>query len=77
LHEDVRQHVAQLLPDLGGVTAFDRIDEFLRLLDEVGGESLGRLCLIPRAAVRAEQALHDAADAVDTTQVLLREQGGE
>lgn len=72
LHEHVCEDVPELLADFAWVTALDRVHQLVRLFDEVCGEGLWRLSLVPRAPIRTEQPLDDAADAGEAAHVLLR-----
>ena len=59
LEDDLQQQIAELLAQVVGRAAIDRVDHLVRLFDHVGTQRLQRLLAVPRASVRREQALHD------------------
>ena len=55
----LEDQVADLAAQRVGVAAIDRVEHFVRFLEQEAAQRFERLLAIPRAAVRAAQARHD------------------
>ncbi len=58
VEEHLEQHVAQLLAQRPPVTLLDRLDQLVRLLDQVLHQALVRLLGVPGAAARRAEPVH-------------------
>ena len=62
VEDDLEQHVAELLGEVGRVAGADGVDDLVGLLDEVGGEGLVGLLGVPGAAAGRAQPVHRRDD---------------
>src|SRR5687767_7828190 len=61
----LEQKVAQLLAELRGTAAFNRLEHLVGFLEHEGTQRRLRLLAIPRTAVRRSQRSHDVDQAVE------------
>ena len=73
LEHDLEEKVAELLAERLAIARVDRVDDLARLFEHVFAQRLERLLAVPRAAVRREEAAHDADEADERRAVLLFE----
>src|SRR5437879_12153201 len=66
---DLQQEIAELVAQSRRLTAFDRLEDLVALLEEVGAQALRRLLAVPGTALRAAQAGHE----IDETAEPLRD----
>ena len=62
VEDDLQQHVAELLGEVGPVAALDGVQRLVGLLDEVGRQALVGLLGVPGAATRRAQPVHGGDD---------------
>ena len=75
VERDLEQQIAELVADRVGVIGVDRLEQLVRLLEQVARERLVRLLRVPRAAARRTQPrLH--ADQVEETRSALAGRDG-
>src|SRR5688572_23169244 len=62
----LEQKIAQLLAELRGAAAVNRLEDLVGFLEHKGTKRRLRLLAIPRTAVRGSQRSHDLDQAVET-----------
>ena len=63
--EHLIEHVAEFFEHVVTIARLDRVDEFVRLFDEVAHERLVRLLRAPRASVCRAQLIDDDGEFAD------------
>ncbi len=60
--DGLQEQIAQLLPQIGVVARVDRLDDFVRLLDQSRAQAGMGLLAVPRAPIRRPQPGDDGAE---------------
>ena len=71
MEDHLEQHVAELVADRGVVARVDRLDQLVRLLQQVPGEGAVGLLGVPRTPARAAEPRHDPHE-IEQPLALLR-----
>lgn len=71
MEDDLQEDIAELVADRVGVATVDRLEELVRLLEEVTRQGLVRLLTVPRTPAGPAQSGHHL-DEIEEPPALLR-----